>query len=164
MVAVQKIISLQSIRSFKSKQIDENILKNILEAARHAPSVHNIQPWHFIVVLDNEIKNELSKGQARFIEQSAFIVVGCGDPHESPRWYEIEVAIAMQNMVLAAWIQGIGSCWVDLGNEEKIRKILGIPDKLKIVSLVAFGYPDKIPKLTWKKSMSEIVHYNKFKN
>jgi nitroreductase len=162
MESLLKIISLQSIRSFKSKKIDENILQKILEAGRHAPSVHNIQPWHFIVVLDNEIKNELSKGQARFIEEAAFIVVGCGDPYESPRWHEIEVAIAMQNMVLAAWIQGIGSCWVDLGNEENIRRILEIPDKLKIVSLVAFGYPDKIQKPTWKKPISDIVHYNKF--
>jgi nitroreductase len=66
-------------------------------------------------------------------------------------------------MVLTAWIQGVGSCWVDFEHEEEIiKKTLDIPKHLKVVSFVAFGYPDSIPEPTWKKPISEIVSYNKY--
>lgn len=164
MGSIDSIIGLRSIRSFKPKEIPEAVLKNILEAGRHAPTARNIQPWHFIVVSDTETKKKLAKGKARFIEDSALAIVGCGDPEESPRWYELEVAMAIQSMVLAAWVQGIGSCLVDIEyNEEAVKDILGIPNELKVVALVAFGYPAETPKPAWKKPLDQIVHYNKFK-
>lgn len=153
---------LRSIRSFKPEEIPEDVLRRILEAGRRTPTAHNIQPWHFIVVSDPEIKKELAI-TGKFIENAALTIVGCGDPEESARWYELEGAIALQSMVLAAWTQGIGSCWVDVGsNEERVKDILEIPDRLKVVALVAFGYPDKMSKPTWKKPLKEIIHYNKF--
>ena len=163
MEKIREITNLRSIRSFKEKEIPDDILKNILEAGRHTPSVHNAQPWQFIVVSKPEIKSEMAQGRAKFIEDSALIIVGCGNLKESPRWYELEVAIAIQSMVLAAWIKGIGSCWIDIGtNTNDVRAILKIPSHLKIVALVAFGYPAKIPEPTWKKTLDQIVHYNTF--
>jgi nitroreductase len=157
------LMGLVSVRAFKPDRVSESALKNILETGRNTPSSHNIQPWHFIVVTDPEIKKKLAKGRAKFIETSALVIVGCGDPAESPKWYEIEVAIAMQSMVLEAWVQGIGSCWVDIEhNEKEIKEILTIPDSLKIVALVAFGYPAKMPKPAWKKPFDQIIHYNRF--
>jgi len=156
------LIKLRSIRSFKSEKIEEKVLRNILEAGRHTPSAHNIQPWHFVVVSEPETKKKLAMN-ARFIEDSALSIVGCGDPEESPQSYKLEVAIALQSMVMAAWIQGIGSCWVDVRvNEKKVKEILGIPERLIVVALVAFGYPVEIPEPAWKKPLNQIVHYNEF--
>jgi nitroreductase len=153
---------LRSVRSFQSKGISEDVLKSILEAGRHTPSAHNIQPWHFIVVSDPKIKKELAV-TGKFVEDSALIIVGCGDPEESLRWYELEVAIALQSMVLAAWMQGVGSCWIDVGsNKGRVKKVLGIPDRLKMVALVAFGYPSETLKPVWKKPLNQIIHHNKF--
>jgi len=155
-------MELRSVRSFRPEGISEDVLKYILEAGRHTSTAHNIQPWHFIVVSDLKIKRELAV-TGKFVEDSALAIVGCGDPEESPKWYELEVAIALQSMVLAAWMQGIGSCWVDVGsNEGRVKEILGIPARLKVVALVAFGYPAETPKPVWKKPLDQIIHYNKF--
>ncbi len=160
---VDSIVELRSIRSFKPKEIPRDVLKNILEAGRHTPTAHNIQPWHFIVVSEHETKEKMAKGTAGFIENSALVIVGCGNPEESPILYELEVAIALQTMVVAAWTQGVGSCWVDVGkNQKEIKEILDIPNQLRVVALVAFGYSDEPSKHTWKKPFNEIIHYGKF--
>ncbi|UCD26539.1 MAG: nitroreductase family protein [Candidatus Bathyarchaeota archaeon] len=162
---IDSLVGLRSVRFFKQKEIPEDVLKTILEAGRHAPSRRNIQPWHFVVVSNPETRKKLAKGKAKFIEDSALVIVGCGDPEESRRWCELEVAIAMQTMVIAAWVQGIGSCWVDIENtEEQVKDVLGIPKKLEVVALVAFGYPAraKTPKPSWKKTLDQTIHYDKF--
>lgn len=162
---IDSLVGLRSVRFFKQKEIPEDVLKTILEAGRHAPSHRNIQPWHFVVVSNPETRKKLAKGKAKFIEDSALVIVGCGDPEESRRWCELEVAIAMQTMVIAAWVQGIGSCWVDIENtEEQVKDVLGIPKKLEVVALVAFGYPAraKTPKPSWKKTLDQTIHYDKF--
>jgi len=159
---IENILAFTSVRKFKTKKIPAEIQEKILEIGRHTPSARNIQPWNFIIISDIEIKKKLSKF-AKFIENSPFIIVGCGNPEISPNWYKIEVAIAMQSMVLAAWIQGIGSCWVDIKfNNTKIKEILEIPDRLEVIALIAFGYPDENPKSSWKKPLNQIIHYNKF--
>lgn len=161
---IESILSLQSVRQFESKEIPNEILDRILEASSHTPSAENIQPWHFVVVSDRKLKEELAKGQAKFIADSAVTIIGCGDPQASPAWYKVEAGAAMQTMVLAAWVQGIGSCWVDFSHtERKIHEILNIPERLEIIAMVAFGYPAGIPKKkAWKKPPDEIIHYNKF--
>ncbi len=156
------ITQLQSIRSFKRQDIPENVLQQMFEAGRHTPTAHNVQPWQFIVVTDPSLKKELA-ANAKFIEDAAIVIVGCGDPSESPRWYQFEVAIALQSMVVTAWINGVGSCWIDVRpNEAKVRNILKIPKQYPIVAAVAFGYPAAIPELTWKRAIDDVFHYNTF--
>lgn len=91
---------------------------------------------------------------------SAVTVVGCG--YTANRWSTIDVAIALENMVIAAEAQGMGSCWVGDFKEEEVKKLLGIPDCLKVVALVSFGYPAEKPAPHGKKTLEEIVHYNRF--
>jgi nitroreductase len=164
MEAIDLVRSLRSVRDFEPKEIPQEVLENMFEAVRHTPSASNVQPWHFVVVSDAGIKKELSAGYANFIHDAAIAVVGCGDPALSREWYKVEVAIGMQHLVLAAWAQGVGSCWVDFsGREEKIRNLLNIPDSLDPVAMAAFGYPASIPeKGAWKKPTEQIVHYNSF--
>jgi len=161
MSLLDAIFKRRSIRHYRSEPVRRKVMKNILEAGRLAPSANNAQPWHFIVVTDPELKHALSQGRWNwFVEDSAFTVVGCGDKCDS--WSTIDTTIALQNMVIAAESQGVGSCWVGDFNEEEVKNLLGIPDNLKVVCLVTFGYPDETPRHRTKKSLEEIVHYNKF--
>jgi nitroreductase len=155
------IFRRRSIRRYESKQVSNEVLKNILEAGRLAPSADNVQPWHFIVITDPEIKRELSKGIWRsFIKDSAFTIVGCGD--KGYKWSTVDVTIALENMVLAAEAQGVGSCWIGAFEEDEVKQLLGIPDNLKVVALVSFGYPAEKPSPRNKKNLESIVHYNRF--
>ena len=155
------IFRRRSIRSYKKEPIPDEVLRNILEAGRLAPSADNAQPWHFIVVTDSRIKEKLSRGRWNyFIKDSAVTVVGCG--YKENEWSTIDVTIALENMVIAAEAQGVGSCWIGDFVEEEVKKLLGIPNNLKVIALVSFGYPAEKPTPDNKKSLREIVHYNKF--
>lgn len=155
------IFRRRSIRNYRSEPIPDDTLRNILEAGRLAPSADNAQPWHFIVVTEPEIKEKLATGVwNRFIKDSAATIVGCG--YAADRWSTVDVAIALENMVIAAEAQGVGSCWIGDFKEEEVKRLLGIPAHFKIVALVSFGYPAEKPTLRGKKTLEEIVHYNRF--
>lgn len=167
MSLVDVILSRRSIRRYEKKEISKDVLYKILEAGRQAPSAVNRQPWHFIVITDYEIKKELSKGLVnRHIRNSAFTVVGCaytGLWHIGTRkWSIVGTSIALQNMVIAAWAMGVGSCWIGDFREGKVKQLLSIPDKWKVVALISFGYPAEKPKAKKRKRIEEIVGFNKF--
>ncbi len=155
------ILGRRSIRCYKSEPIPDDILKNVLEAGRLAPSADNAQPWHFVVITESKIKEKLSTGTWNgFIKDSAVTIVGCG--YVANEWATIDVTIALENMVIAAEAQGVGSCWVGDFKEEEVKELLGIPNNLKVVALVSFGYPAEKPDPPSKKSLEAIVHYNTF--
>ena len=137
--AIQK---RRSIRSYEPTPVPIEKLRKVLEAARLAPSAGNIQPWRFIVVLDPDKRRKIAKGcrYGHFLAQSPVVIVGCGDQKASPRWYAIDTSIAMENLVLAATGEGLGTCWIGVFNEKGIREMLKIPSDLKIVALLALGY------------------------
>ena len=159
------IMSRRSVRKYKTKKVPKKVLKRILETGRYAPSAANKQPWHFILITDSEIKKLLSKGKWNsFIEDSAFTIVGCAYEGSifSRRWSTVDTTIALQNMVIAAWSMGIGSCWVGDFEETEVRRILHVPRRWRIISLISFGYPDEFPKVTPRKSLKRIVNRNRF--
>ena len=99
----------RSIRNYEPTPVPREKLEKILEAARLAPSASNVQPRHFIVVTDRERRDTISSGMfARFLKQAPVVIVACGDEKKSPKWYPIDVAIAVENMVLAATGQDLG--------------------------------------------------------
>ena len=163
----------RSIRSYESTPVPEEKLEKILEAARLAPSASNVQPRHFIVVTDKERRDALAAGMfARFLKQSPVVIVACGDEKKSPKWYPIDVAIAVENMVLAATGEGLGTCWIGSFNENKVRDALRIPENLRVVVLLAVGYPSgkeglgsKVLRFVRKrKSLDEIVSIEEYGN
>jgi nitroreductase len=161
MSILDAILKRRSIRRYRSEPIPEEVLRNILEAGRLAPSADNLQPWHFIVVTDSRTKEKLSGGRWNsFIKDSAVTVVGCG--YADNEWSTVDVTIALENMVIAAEAQGVGSCWIGDFKPEEVKTLLKIPDNLKIIALISFGYPMEKPNPSNKKSLKEIVHYNKF--
>jgi nitroreductase len=160
----------RSVRAYDSRPVPDDILMKILETGRIAPSASNIQPWHFIVVRDPEKRKALSDGRwAKFLTESPVVIVGCGNKDESPEWHVIDVTIAMQQMVIAATAEGLGTCWIGSFYEDRVRKALNVPEELRIVAMLALGYSREKLDLTAKpvrtrnrKKMEDILSYESF--
>ena len=151
----------RSIRRYKPDPVPDEILTQILETARIAPSAGHHQPWHFIVVKDPETKKKLEISS--WAVEAPVVIVGCGDVDVSSRWYMVDFAIAFEHIVLAAANFGLGTCWMGkLGIDGTIKQVLNIPEHIKVVAVTPLGYPAETPGPKARKSMSEIVHYEKF--
>jgi len=163
--AIDIILQRRSIRKYKNEEVSAEVREKIIESGRQAPSAANRQPWHFILVTDSKVKEDLSQSRYRaFIKDASFTVVGINLPYDeiSEKWGVVDVTIALQNMVLAAEILGVGSCWIGGFYEAKIKEILHIPNEAKVVALVSFGIPAERPAPRPKKELKEILHYNKW--
>ena len=159
------ILSRRSIRRYETKYISEEVLKQILEAGRQAPSAANRQPIRFVIVKDHDLLQNLCDNLiTRFVKYAPVAIVGCADIQSllTGKWAVVDTTIAMQNMVIAAWTLGIGSCWIGACNEEKVKELLKIPDKWKVVALVTLGYPAEQPKQREKKPVEEMFSFNSF--
>ena len=159
------ILSRRSIRRYETKDIPEEVLHQILEAGRQAPSAANRQPFRFVVVNDNDLlKNLCDNLINRFVKYAPVVIVGCADIKSllTGKWVVVDTTIAMQNMVIAAWALGVGSCWIGGCNEKEIKKLLKIPDKWKFVALLTLGYPAEQPKPRKKKQVEKLFSFNSF--
>lgn len=151
----------RSVRRYKPEPVPEAVLEQVLEAARLAPSGSHLQPWRFIVVKDPKTKRKL--GVSSWAAEAAIVMVGCTDPEIASRWHVVDLTIAFEHIVLAATNFGLGTCWIGrLGFDETIKEVLGVPDHMKVVAVTPLGYPDETPTPKTRKSLSEIVHYEKF--
>jgi nitroreductase len=158
----------KSIRAYESRKIPKDVLMRILEAGRAAPSANNAQPWHFIIVKSAEKRAVLAKRMfTRFLVESPLVLVGCGESEK--RFHIVDVSIAMQQMVLAATAEGLGTCWIGDFDDEVVRDLLKIPKKFDVVCLLAMGYPrerlDLVSKLIGvrnRKPIEKIVSYDEF--
>ncbi|MBC7112520.1 MAG: nitroreductase family protein [Candidatus Methanomethyliales bacterium] len=171
MDAFEAIITRRSVRSYLPDPIPRMVLERILEAGRLAPSAMNLQPWHFIVVTDKEKRRTLSSGKfAKFLTEAPVVIVGCGNEYLSPKWYAIDTAIALENMVIAATNEGLGSCWIGSFDEVEVKELLKVPEGYRVVAMLAIGYPRKdvdlmgrfVKIVRAKKSLNEIVSAEEF--
>lgn len=156
----------RSIRKYEKKEIPWEHLVKILEAARSAPSAANRQPWHFVVVRDPDRKLALSRachGQT-WMADADFIICGIGLPEVSNKWYAVDVAIAMQTLVLAAAALGYGTCWVGAFDEDAVKEVLEIPHDLKVIALTPLGVPAEKPAQRPRKPFPEVFSLDKFGN
>jgi nitroreductase len=159
------ILTRRSIRHYENKDIPEEVLQQILETGRQAPSAANRQPIHFVIVTDRDIlKNLCDNLINRFVKYAPVAIVGCADIKSllTGKWALVDATIAMENMVIAAWTLGIGSCWIGACNEEKVKELLKIPDKWKFVALLTLGYPAEQPKQRKKKPFEKMFSFNSF--
>lgn len=174
---VDVINTRTSVRGYSDKEVEEDKLKYVLDCARRAPSLANKQCWRFIVVRNKDAIIELAKNSYfnRWLQTAPVVIVACADPADSGtqndiEYYTVDVAIAVENLVLAATDVHLGTCWIGGFNEQKIKKQLEIPKRIRIIALIPLGYPaDKkglIAKITKtitkgekRKSLEEIVHY-----
>jgi len=158
MNVLEAIKKRRSIRRYKPEEIPTEHLQQILEAARLAPSAKNLQPWQFIIVGTRERKRLLAEiaSKQMFLADAAVIVVALADPDASPKWFKQDVMIALEHMVLTATSLGYGTCWIGAFEEEKVKKLLKVPEKLKVVALLPIGVPDETPEARPRKKFTEI--------
>ena len=173
MDVLEAIKGRRSIRAFKNQGVPAEIVEELIDAARWAPSAGNIQPWEFIIVRKPRIKRRLVEtalGQM-FIEEASVVIVVCADEERSSQGYGVrgktlyciqDTAAAMQNIHLTAYSLGLGTCWVGAFREEEARKILKIPRGTRPVAIIPVGYPAEAPTARMRKSISQIVHYETF--
>lgn len=143
----QAIICRRSVRRFKPDAVPDSLILKILEAARWAPSWQNNQCWEFIVIKDKKVIEKLTKNSLAKFYNAPVYIVACGDPTKSGRregidYYIADVANAIENLLLAATAEGLGTCWIGaIPQEETIRQILAIPKPLRIIAIIALGFP-----------------------
>ena len=158
--------TLSSIRSYVKKDVPEEIVREVLEAGRLAPSAHNDQPWQFILVRNKVMLKEMASYciSGSFVAEVDFAVVVVTDP--SSKWHEIDCTRAVQNMVLTAWSHKLGSCWIGRINKEGLMKYLNIPQNLNVLTVLPFGYFNEaqLSKVKYRKAPEEVFHLNKFGN
>ncbi|MFC2029680.1 nitroreductase family protein [Chloroflexota bacterium] len=165
MDCIERVLNRRSIRRFKNEPVSEKVMNGILEAGRRAPSATNKQPWHFVVARDHNAKEACSFGGFnRFATDASFVVVGSYKKSEViiEKLSLMDVTIALQNMVVAAWVQGVGSCWMGAFDERKLKDTLDLPVDSRIVGAVAFGIPDENPSQPAKKPLSEVIHFDRW--
>jgi len=163
MDAIKCIKTRRSITKYKPDKIEKEIIEDIIDCARLAPTANNIQPWEFIVVDNKEIKDQLAEitDYGKFIKEAPVcIVVFCKDT----KYYLEDGSAATQNILLAANAYGLGTCWVAGDKKpyaDKIRKLLNVPEGYKLISLISMGYPAEKPSPS-KRALNEVLHWNSF--
>ncbi len=172
------ILDRRSIRRFKDQIIDRETIKQILTAAMYAPSAMNTQPWHFVVIDQRYMLDEMMNihTHARMLQTASHGIVVCGDEqlqHDDGYWI-VDCGAATQNLLLAANTMGLGACWVGLHPREERKAsfstLLDLPSHVKPFALVALGYPvetkqrperffpEKVKQNGWKQAYFE-EHY-----
>jgi len=157
----------RSVRRFDGVTIPEDAMEQILEAGRWAPSGANAQPWRFIVVTEKEKLKSIAECcyyrvfKSRHVGEASAAVVICAEEVGS-QTYTLDAAIAGTNMTLMATSMGIGSCWIGAFEEQTLKKMLCIPEKLKIIALIAFGYEIGKASVPPRLPLSSIAHYETY--
>ena len=143
----EAIATRKSVRAFQDKDVPQETLMRILQAARLAPSASNRQEWRFVVVRNPETRKKLvpaAMGQS-FVGQAPVVLVCCAetDQHQMPcqlPCYPIDLAIAIDHITLCAVEEGLGTCWIGAFKEDLVKEALGIPETIKVVQLLPLGY------------------------
>jgi len=170
---LEAIRSRRSIRSFKSKEVPAETVEKLVDMACFAPSAGNIQPWEFIIVRKSNIKRRLAEAalDQEFVEEAPVVVVVCANEVLSSQGYGNrgenlyciqDTAAAIQNILLAAFSFGLGTCWIGAFREAEAREILKIPQGIRPVAIIPIGYPNQTPSPRNRRPMRQIVHYEVF--
>ena len=172
MDVLEAIKERRSVRAYTDKEVSDEDVERLIEAARWAPSAGNTQPWAFVVVKDAETKRKLSSAtQQTLIQEAPVAIVVCADAARSSRVYGSrgeklysiqDTAAATQNILLAAQELGLATCWVGAFRENDVAKGVNAPRKLRLVAMVAGGYPAESPAAPQGRSFDEVVHYDTF--
>ena len=184
METLEAIRTRRSLRKYSGRPVEPEKLQAVLEAVRQAPSWANSQCWSLIVVEQREVREKLSElsyvesffsaygyssNPARdALAQAPIVIVACADPARSgnlygQQYYMADMGIAMENLMLAAHDQGLGSVFVGVFQEDQLKSLLKIPDSVKVVGLFPLGYPEGGAKSgPPRKPLNEFVHYGEW--
>jgi nitroreductase len=167
----ETIKTRKSVRSYESREVADEVLTRILDAARIAPSANNSQEWRFVVVRNAETRRQIAEAACRqsFVGEAPVVlaccakdnrhVMTCGQPS-----YPIDAAIAVDHITLCAAAEGLGTCWIGAFYEDEVKQILNIPPAIRVVALLPLGYPqDPKPVRKPRLSLERIVSYENWK-
>lgn len=169
----------RSIRRFQNKPVAPEILTELFEAARMAPSWANQQCWELVVVQAEEDRKTLAgllseKNPATKCTAAAPVVIAvCGNPAKSgfyngqqvtryQHWFLYDLGLISQNICLKAHEMGLGSVIVGSFNHKAAEELLHVPSGYELVALIPIGYPDHQPSAPKRRAISEFVHYDHF--
>ena len=164
MDALTAITERHSSREFLPKTIAREVLEKIVDAGHRAPTARNKQPWEFVVVTNADSRKTIADlaTHGKFIAQApACIAVLCHDTY----YYLEDGCAATENMLIAAAALGVQTCWVAGDKKEyaaPVLKLLGVPDGLKLIALIALGYETRHPEPKVRRDLAEILHWEKF--
>ncbi|MBN1142440.1 MAG: nitroreductase family protein [Deltaproteobacteria bacterium] len=162
----QAIAARRSVRAFLDRELPEEVLNRLLEAARLAPSAKNFQEWRFVVVRERTMRQQLAraaKGQS-FVGEAPVVLACCAETEGyvmtcGQLCYPIDLAIVVDHITLCAAAEGLGTCWIGAFYEEEVKKLLRIPPQIRVVSLLPIGYPaDTAPASKNRLPLAKIVH------
>jgi nitroreductase len=190
MDVMEAIKGRRSIRKYRTEPVSEEALQTVLEAARWAPSWSNTQCWRLIVVRDKETKSKLAdtlkdikagrpNPSTEAVRNAPVVIAACAElgltgysrdqsgenklaTDKGEYWYMFDVALAMQNMSLAAHALGLGTVHTGLFDTQEAAKILSVPENIVLVELLPLGWPDEEPQPRPRKDVSEFVFYEKY--
>jgi nitroreductase len=165
----EAIAKRRSVRSYRDQPVESEKIDLILQAARLSPSARNQQIWKFVVIRNKDTKENLVHAcdEQAYLAEADTVICCCalktdvrlanGEPTHT-----MDLAVATSFMMLQATELGIGSCWVGTFNEDKVKKLLRIPENAKVVNLMALGYPHFLPPASDRKPLNEIVAVENF--
>ena len=173
------IKSRRSVRKYKVDPISEETLTMVLESARWAPSWANTQCWRFVVVREPETKARIAEALRQgnpatdAVRNAPVVIVACAELGKSGfykgeaatdkgDWFMFDVALAMQNLVLAAHELGLGTVHVSLMDAKKIGEIVKVPEGVRVVELTPLGYPEEQPQGPGRRELGEIVFHERY--
>jgi len=163
----------RSVRSYRPNPIPKEVLNRVLEAVRIAPSGSNRQPWKFIMVQDEALKQKMVSAcnNQDFIAEAPLVVVACGSNIQYDRGgymgdmsMLVDVTIAFTHLVLAARAEGLGTCWIGAFQNEAVKKLLNVPEEFNVVAITPLGYSsgEAFTEPGPRKSLEEIVSTDTF--
>jgi nitroreductase len=158
-----------SVRAYKPDPVEDDKLQGLLEAARLAPSAANRQALRFIVIHTEGREEELQRIYNRdWFVQPPLVICACGIPSEnwvrkdSKNYNDVDVAIAMDHLILAATDAGLGTCWIADFDANAAREVLHLPDDVEPIAFTPLGYPAVQPGPKKRKDLSELVRYERW--
>jgi nitroreductase len=158
-----------SVRAYKRDPVEDDKLREVLEAARLAPTAANRQAIQFIVVRTEGREAELGRiYKADWFVQAPLVICACGIPAENwvrsdgKNYNDVDVAIAMDHLILAAADLGLGTCWIGAFDPQAAREVLDLPDGVVPIAFTPLGYPADEPGPKERKSLSELVRYERW--
>lgn len=161
----------KSIRSYKPQDVEEEKLNYILQAFRKAPSAKNLQPWKLIIVKNKKKIGDLSIAcnNQTFLSEAPILIVACAKEDEAygamggyMNSYPVDIALALEHLILAATEKGLGTCWIGAFKEKLVKDLLNVPDNVRVVAITPVGYPAVEGRTRGRKPISKIVCYDKY--
>jgi nitroreductase len=171
-VAVEAIRKRRSIRKYEDTPVSDDQVKQVVETLLYAPSWANKMGWQVLVVKDAATREKLSAAiegnpGARAVAQAPVLIAVCMDPAASGslpgrEYFMVDAGILMDHLMLEAADLGLGTVFIGMFDEDKVREVLGVPAEFKIVGLTPLGVPAKIPGERPRADLDQVVHWEKW--